>query len=141
MKSFNLIIVALFFFSNCVSKIENQVKYQIPIEVFGEFYFQFSNNDSFRLERTKLPFPYVSIEKDDDSGVNIKSLKMINIFPIELNKKKWKEKVIFTNQTISFDSMKTVINIEDTGYHVEILYILDSKSKKWFAVQVENSSI
>jgi hypothetical protein len=49
--------------------------------------------------------------------------------------------VIFANKIISIDSIKTIVNIEDTGYHVEILFVRDSKSRKWYAIQVENSSI
>jgi hypothetical protein len=138
-----LISIMLMIFLNvsCMSKKENHMNTQISNEGFKEFYDLFSNSDSFRFARTKLPFPYITIERDDDSEKNVQSSKMINTFPIELDRKKWKEKVIFANKIISIDSIKTIVNIEDTGYHVEILFVRDSKSRKWYAIQVENSSI
>ena len=146
MKLNYLLLSAFFLFSFCVSKVENrkvenQTKFQIEEEEFTEFYKKFIDNDTFRRNRTIIPFPYISIERDDDSGERISSEKMINTFPIQLDKRKWKEKVIFTLKPINSDSVKTIINIEDTGYHVEVFFVRDAKNKKWYAVKVENSSM
>ena len=147
MKLYYLSLVILTSFSFCVSKVENrkvenQPQLKIVEEDFTQFYNKFSKNTDFRVSRTKLPISYITIERDDDSGKEIVvSEKLISSFPIQLDKKKWKEAVSFNLELVSSDSAKVVIGIEDTGYHVEVFFIKDLKSGKWYAVKVENSSI
>ena len=135
----------LLLFSFCKPKVEIKKNANIANtlsqeENFNEFYKKFSENETFCLQRTKIPFPYLNVERDEDSGENVTTRQEINSFPVKLDKKKWKEKVSFSIKPINSDSVKLIISIEDTGYHLEILFIRNTENRRWYAIQAENSS-
>ena len=141
-KHFLLMFVLQFYF--CKTKVETKEKVvsfqSYNEENFEGFYVKFSEDKKFRLSRTKIPFPYINVERDDDTGKDIITRREIESFPVSLDKKEWKEKVIFETKSINTDSTYLIISIEDSGYHLEVLFVRDKDNKEWYAVQAENKS-
>ncbi len=109
------------------------IEISLSVEDFSTFFEKFSSNSSFRKERTVVPFNYKMINEEGKEIV-----KKTERFPIELDKKKWKEKVIFEFSKKDKDTTILSISIEDTGYLVQVIFV--KKANKWYALKAENLS-
>lgn len=137
MKSFLFITMILFLAcgNSQKSKKVNESKESSRIaEDFSTFFEKFTSNNNFRVERTIVPFRYKMTDEEDKEIV-----KQIGKFPIELDKKKWKEKVIFEFSDKTKDSVILSISIEDTGYLIQVKFSR-KENNNWYAIEAENLS-
>lgn len=105
-------------------------------ESFDAFFKHFTNSEAFRQQRTILPFSYILIETDDNTMKDVKIEEKLESCPAYFTVPNAK----FTTNKVNENLVKVVIEIEDTGFHIEASFVKKAEDKKWYLLSAENSS-
>ena len=134
---FTTLIILLF---GCATDISYRKPENSDREAFNEFFYKFTYDSLFQLERIKFPFEFKNIDSDGGLTVDQKERKNWTFLVFE-HKEEYEKRELdaYTQETkIYSDSAKIEIRGVDNGIFVDFNFNYDNG--KWFLVSCEDYS-
>ncbi len=103
------------------------------VENFKEFLKNFSQDSAFQKKRVISPIRILTF---DESGLVDKKIVKINY--ISFNSKTWGGEVITRIDYVSKDSANVILEVIDTGIHIEYIFI--QINNEWYLKEIRDYS-
>ncbi len=104
----------------------------VAMEDFKFFFKKFKEDSFFQTQRVDKPLILLIVDEENIE----KTSELVNY--VSFNQKDWDGKIVLKFENISKDTVNVILGLEDTGVHIEHLFV--NRSNKWYLYQIGNFS-